>query len=102
MTVANELYPNSTTLHSGLDQPSQQDPTQTGLFNPGSPEPRPECGHPGHTEEPTLLSLIEAINEVTDDDQEIIATVAHLLSSGRVRFRGHFQDESVPVAVQRH
>lgn len=102
MTMANELYPNQTTLLRGLDEPTAEDSTHTEIFQSGSPESIPECGQPSHTEEPTLLSLIEAINEVTDDDQEVIATVAHLLSSGRVRFRGHFQDESVPVTVSRH
>lgn len=43
---------------------------------------------------PTLLCLIEAVGEVTEDDREVVAAVSHMLSSGRVRFRGHFQDES--------
>ena len=102
MDIANEESTNTTTLLLGLDQPLQEDPTQTGLFNPGSAESIQEPGHPSPTEQPTLLSLIEAINEVTDDDQEVIAAVAHLLSSGRVRLRGHFQDEGVPVTVNRH
>jgi hypothetical protein len=102
MDITNGQHPNATTLLRGPDQPMPEDPTQTGFFNPGSPEAIPERAHPSHSEEPTLLSLIEAIHEVTDDHQEVIATVAHLLSSGRVRFRGHFQDEGVPVTVKRH
>ena len=102
MDMTSEASTKATTLLRGLDQPLQEEPTQTGLFNPGSPESIQEPGHSSPTEQPTLLSLIEAINEVTDDDQEVIATVAHLLSSGRVRFRGHFQDEGVPVTVNRH
>ena len=33
----------------------------------------------------TLLDVIQAVSEVAENDQEIIATVAHLISSGRVR-----------------
>jgi hypothetical protein len=35
----------------------------------------------------TLLDVIQAVREVAENNQEIIATVAHLLSSGQVRFR---------------
>ena len=33
----------------------------------------------------TLLDVIQAVSDVTQNDQEIIATVAHLISSGQVR-----------------
>jgi hypothetical protein len=33
----------------------------------------------------TLLDVIQAVSEVTHDEQEIIATVAHLIGSGQVR-----------------
>jgi hypothetical protein len=33
----------------------------------------------------TLLDVIQAVSEVAENDQEIIATVAHLISSGQVR-----------------
>jgi len=39
------------------------------------------------TRELTLLDVIQAVSEVTQNDQEIIATVAHLISSGQVRLR---------------
>jgi hypothetical protein len=39
------------------------------------------------THELTLLDVIQAVSEVTQSDQEIIATVAHLISSGQVRLR---------------
>jgi hypothetical protein len=39
----------------------------------------------------TLLDLVRAIGEVTDDDREIVATVLHLLRSGRVRLSGNFR-----------
>ena len=37
------------------------------------------------TRELTLLDVIQAVSDVADIDQEIIATVAHLISSGQVR-----------------
>ena len=33
----------------------------------------------------TLLDVIQAVSEVAENDLEIIATVAHLISSGQVR-----------------
>ena len=33
----------------------------------------------------TLLDVIQAVSEVAENDQEIIATVVHLISSGQVR-----------------
>lgn len=40
----------------------------------------------------TLLELVEAVCEVTEDDREVMATVLHMLVSGRVRLRGNFRD----------
>lgn len=37
------------------------------------------------TRELTLLDVIQAVSEVAENDQEIIATVVHLISSGQVR-----------------
>ncbi len=39
----------------------------------------------------TLLDLVRAVGEVTDDDREIVATVLHMLRSGRVRLSGSFR-----------
>lgn len=39
----------------------------------------------------TLLELVQTICDVTDDDREVIATVRHLLGSGRVRLCGNFR-----------
>mgnify|MGYP000551151441 CR=1 FL=1 len=47
-----------------------------------------------HTEL-TLLELIEAVTEVSDTEQEVIATVSYMLNSGRVRLAGSFRDEPV-------
>ena len=39
----------------------------------------------------TLLELVTAICEVTDDDHEVVATVVSLLESGRVELCGNFK-----------
>ena len=44
----------------------------------------------------TLLELIEAVSEVSESEQEVIATVSYMLSSGRVRLSGSFRN--TPVA----
>ena len=46
-------------------------------------------------QELTLLELVCALGEVTEDDREVVATVLALLRSGRVRLRGNFRD--VPI-----
>ena len=55
-------------------------------------------GPDGPILETTLLELVRAISEVTDDDKEVIATVSHLLRSGRVRLVGNFRGE-IPDAA---
>ncbi len=39
----------------------------------------------------TLLALVRAIGEVTDDESEVVATVLHMLRSGEVRLCGNFR-----------
>lgn len=41
----------------------------------------------------TLLELIDAVSEVSDTEQEVIATVSYMLNSGRIRLAGNFKDE---------
>lgn len=43
----------------------------------------------------TLLELVCALGEVTEDDREVVATVLALLSSGRVRLCGNFRNTPV-------
>ena len=47
----------------------------------------------------TLLELVQAIASVTDDEREIVATVAHLLRSGRVRLCGNFRGVPIEALV---
>jgi hypothetical protein len=42
-------------------------------------------------QETTLLELVGAICEVTDDEGEVVATVLEMLRSGRVRLCGNFR-----------
>jgi hypothetical protein len=41
-------------------------------------------------EDVTLLQLVEAICDETEDDDEVIATVRHMLRAGLVRLCGNF------------
>jgi len=50
---------------------------------------------PGERRGTTLLELVSAISETTEDDQEVVSTVLHLLETGRVRLCGNFR--GVPV-----
>ena len=43
----------------------------------------------------TLLDLVQAVAEVTDDDREIVATVLHMLRAGHVKLTGNFRDEPI-------
>ena len=46
----------------------------------------------------TLLELVQTIAEDTKDDREIVATVVHLLRSGRVRLIGSFRGRRLDAA----
>jgi len=48
---------------------------------------------PAAPRQTTLLELVRAISEVTDDDREVVATVRHLLRSGQVVLCGNFRGE---------
>ena len=41
--------------------------------------------------EVTLLELVQAVSEETEDDREVVAIVNLLLRSGRVRLCGNFR-----------
>ena len=43
----------------------------------------------------TLLELVQAVSEVSDSENEVIATVVYMLRSGRVKLAGNFRDESL-------
>jgi hypothetical protein len=45
----------------------------------------------------TLLELVEAVNDVTSSEAEVVATVRHMLQTGRIRLCGNFR--GLPVSV---
>jgi hypothetical protein len=52
---------------------------------------------PGEGRSTTLLELVTALCETTEDDQEVVSTVLHLLETGRVRLCGNFRGASVDL-----
>lgn len=40
----------------------------------------------------TLLELVNAVSDVTDNDEEVVATIVSMLRSGRVELCGNFKD----------
>ena len=42
----------------------------------------------------TLLELIDAVSEVSENEQEVVATVTYMLESGRIRLAGGLDDPS--------
>jgi hypothetical protein len=45
----------------------------------------------------TLVELIQSVGACTSNDQEVAATVAYLVNSGRVRLRGTFAGAKVSL-----
>jgi hypothetical protein len=43
----------------------------------------------------TLLALVRAVSEVTQDDREVVATILHMLRSGEVRLCGNFRNAPI-------
>ena len=48
--------------------------------------------------EVTLWELVWAVSEVADDEREVVATVAHMLSSGSVKVVGDHRDRRIRFA----
>jgi len=61
----------------------------------------PPAETPGAAADVTLLELVQAISEVTDDDREIVATVLYMLRSGHARLCGTFRDEPIEELICR-
>ena len=47
----------------------------------------------------TLLELVQALNEVTDNDREVVAAAVSLVNSGRVRLCGNFANAKIVLPV---
>ena len=50
---------------------------------------------PPEPEPVTLLELVDAVSDVTEDEQEIVATVLHMLRSGAVKLCGNFRGAKI-------
>ena len=50
---------------------------------------------PAEARSTTLLELVVSLSEVTDDEEEVVATVLALLRSGRVRLCGNFRNAPI-------
>ena len=48
--------------------------------------------------ETTLLDLVTTMTDLTDDENEVLATVTHLVNSGKVVLRGNFAGQTIPVS----
>lgn len=65
----------------------------------GEPAPKLEGTQPGlEGDTMTLLDLVAAVAAVAGSEDEVVATVRHLINSGRVRLIGHFRGADVRVA----
>lgn len=45
----------------------------------------------------TLLELVQVVNESARNDEEVVATIAYLINSGRVRLCGTFAGATIAV-----
>lgn len=45
----------------------------------------------------TLLELVTAVNDVAESEDEVIATVVHLVNSGAVRLCGSFRGARIDL-----
>jgi len=43
----------------------------------------------------TLLDLVQSVSAITTDDREVVATIAALVNSGRVRLSGNFAGATI-------
>lgn len=47
--------------------------------------------------ETTLLDLVTTMTEITEDESEVLATVTHLVNTGKVVLRGNFAGRTIPI-----
>lgn len=63
---------------------------------PSPTHPTPTARAPHVT---TLLRLVQAVQDCTDDDEEVVAVITHLVETGRVRLGGIFAGSRIRFAV---
>jgi len=47
------------------------------------------------TVQTTLLDLVRAVSETTEDDAEVVCAILHMLRTGRVELCGSFANEPI-------
>ncbi|MEX2205089.1 MAG: hypothetical protein WEF50_02570 [Myxococcota bacterium] len=62
------------------------------LVNFEAPE---QVAEPGHPETLTLLDLVSAIADEAETDEEVVATIQHLIETGRVTLVGNFRSNDI-------
>ena len=54
-----------------------------------------ETVEPAHPETLTLLDLVAAVADEADSDEEVVATIQHLIETGKVTLVGNFRSGDV-------
>ena len=54
-----------------------------------------ETAEPSHPETLTLLDLVSAIADEAETDEEVVATIQHLIETGKVTLVGNFRSNDV-------
>lgn len=59
--------------------------------------PLPQTEHETEPLRVTLLQLVEAVSDVADNEDEVVATVMYMIERGSVRLCGNFRDSRLSV-----
>jgi hypothetical protein len=81
-----------------LDQRAGEAGTMRAVVKTVSPSTRRRLQRGDDGIDTTLLELVQAVARNTSDEGEIVATVRHLLRTGRVRLIGNFRGRRLDVA----
>ncbi len=57
----------------------------------------PPCFQGTEPQDTTLLELVGAVCDITSDEAEVVATVLHMLRTGRVRLCGSFRGRECDI-----
>ena len=58
-------------------------------------QPARKRNEPPRCVQTTLLELVRALSEITGDENEIVATVLHMVREKRVQLNGNFRDRDL-------
>jgi hypothetical protein len=54
-----------------------------------------QISEPSHPETLTLLDLVSAIADEAETDEEVVATIQHLIETGKVTLVGNFRSNDI-------